>query len=314
MTNLVLVAALLPGIFWEGGPQTAEALKKAGLRQVMVAAGSEAAWRGTGVDVTGIDQAKLDSMERVEAASVHFRMDLASATRIPWVELNGHHYLRHPDRSFYCEAPKGTGPLTAAEAFAYGVNLVLKPDPADLESLGRLLAFLGRLEPKRLPPLANIGMVDDGSEWTGELMKLMRRRNLMLVPVASPNPRLDLNVQVGSPEFPQDSAEDPYLFAAQVRARLTDAKRLVRIYGSDVLLAHLTGDGARARLHLLNFGTGRPARQELRIRLRGSWGEPKAAVFDAPHTKPADFRLSDGGTEFTLDQIPLYAVVDLERK
>ena len=312
MTPLVLLALLLPGLYWDRGPETAEALKKAGVQQVLVPAGTEGAWRATGVRALPADPAKL---MHVEAASVQYRMDLASATRIPWVELNGHVYLRSPGKTFYCEPPKGAAALTAAEAFVYGAELVLKPDPADLEALGRLLAFLKRIEQPALPVMANVGLVDDGSEWTGELLKLMLRRNLMVEPVKTPNPKLDLNVVIGSADFSKEAAADPWGFATVVRGKLGDAKRLTRIYGSDVVLLHLTGEGSRARLHLLNFGAGgRPARNELRIRVLGSWTAPKLAVYGQPSAALSDVRLQEGGTEFTLDNLPLYAAVDLVRK
>ena len=314
MTPLVLLALLLPGLYWDRGPETAEALKKAGVEQVMVPAGTEGAWRASGVSVIPVGEAKLGSFVRVPAASARYRMDLASATRIPWIELNGHIYLRNPGKTFYCEPAQGAAALTAAEAFAYGAELVLKPDPADLEGLGRLLSFLKGIEQPALPVMANVGLVDDASEEVGELLKLLLRRNLMAMPVKAPNPKLDLNVVIGAPDFSKKVAANPYEFAALVRSKLGDAKRLMRIYGSDVVLLHLTGEGPRARLHLLNFGAGRPARNELRIRVLGAWAAPKLALYGQPSAALSDFRMQEGGTEFTLNDMPLYAVVDLVRK
>ena len=59
--------------------------------------------------------------------------------------------------------PAGKAALAAAEAFAYGADVVLKIDPADLASVGAMLAFLETLPSADLPPVADFAVVDDGS-------------------------------------------------------------------------------------------------------------------------------------------------------
>ena len=45
--------------------------------------------------------------------------------------------------------------------------------------LGGCRHFCGPSRYRRLPAMANIGIVDDGSDETGEVMNLMARRNLL---------------------------------------------------------------------------------------------------------------------------------------
>ena len=58
-------------------------------------------------------------------------------------------------------------------------------------------------------------------------------------------------------DFPAEAAANPYEFAARVRAKLGDDRRLVRLYGTSTVIARLTGDKSRARLYLLSFGSRR---------------------------------------------------------
>jgi hypothetical protein len=255
----------------------------------------------------------LGAQIRVEAPSVHFQEDLATATALPWIELNGHQYLRHPGQTFYCEPPPGAAALAAAEAFAYGVKLEIQPAPADVEPLGRMRAFLKRLDQPPLPVMANIGIVDDGSELTAEVTKLVLRRNLLVRLVATPDPALDLNVQLGTPEFPKEkAAADPYLFSALVRQRLGEAKRLVRILGSDIVLVQMRGDGTRARLHLLSLDAA-PVKG-LRVVVRGAYATAKLAAFEPGAAEVRGWRVRGDTTEFSISEFRLYAVVDLSKE
>src|SRR5881409_1488654 len=92
-------------------------------------------------------------------------------------------------------------------------------------------------------------------------------RNLLFRIVTAPDPRLDLHVSIGAPEYPRAAASNPSEFVAMIRQKLTDSKRLLRIYGSEVVIGRLTGDGSRARLHLLNYG-GRKV-EGVRVRVLG---------------------------------------------
>ena len=79
--------------------------------------------------------------------------------------------------------------------------------------------------------------------------------------------------------------------------------------GSEAVIARLTSDGRRARLHLLNYG-GRDI-EGLRVRVRGSWAGDAAQVAGHGALPLADRMVVDGATEFTIPRVSPYAVVDL---
>ncbi len=301
-----LMAVLLPGLFWEGPADTADLLRKAGIERLYVPGGREPAWRKLGFAATPFDRAKA-----VPAAepTVEYRMDVASATRAPWVDANGWRFERHPGRSYFYGAVPGSAALAAAEAFTYGVEAAIRAAPGDLEALARMLRFLAAIAQPPLPVMANIGIIDDGSDAMGEVLNLMARHNLLFHVIPAASARYDLNIRLGTPAYPAADAADPYGFAMQVRRRLTDEKRLLRIYGSNVVLARLTGEGGRARVHLLNYGQA--AVEGLRVRILGTYARGTLAAFDRPHAALEDYAVQDGATEFTIPEMGAYAVVDL---
>jgi len=139
----------------------------------------------------------------------------------------------------------------------------------------------------------------------------MARRNLLFRVVPAPDPNCDLNVQIGTTEFSKDDAADPFGFATLVRKKLTDEKRLVRLYGSEVVLARMNGDATRVRVHLINYGGG--IVDGLRVRVRGEYAQGTLAAFGIQDTALADYTIADGGTEFTIPSMNVYAVVDLKK-
>ena len=145
----------------------------------------------------------------------------------------------------YANVPAGSAPLAAAEAFVFNVDAIINPDPKDLEDLGKMLRFLKANEQAPLPDMVNIGVVDSPSPLLNEVLNLLTRRNLLYKVVPAPDRTLDLNVQLGTPDFPAEAAANPYEFAARVRAKLGDDKRLVRLYGTSTVIARLTGDKSR---------------------------------------------------------------------
>lgn len=305
--GLLLAAALLPGVYWDRGADTAPALRDAGISSLHVPAVRVAEWRAAGFNAQAFDPA---AHARAVTPRVEYRLSVASATRAPWVDANGWRYAREPQRTWFCEAPGFAAALAAAEAFAWRVEAVIQPDAAGLPALGRMLAFLRRLEGPALPAMANIAVIDDGSAATAEVLNLLARRNLLFRVSKAPVPPL-LAVRLGSPDYPLDEAADPHAVAAKVRQRLTDEKRLARVFGSEVVILRLEGDGRRARLHLLNYSDR--LLRGLRIRLLGEYREPKLSIFGADDAAPLDWITSGGATEFTISTMGAYAVADLVR-
>src|SRR5262249_15853028 len=156
----------------------------------------------------------------------------------------------------YDKLPAGSAPLAAAEAFTFGADAILNPEAADVQQLSRMLRFLKSIEQPPLPVMANIGVVDDKSSAMDEVLNMLRRRNLLYGVGGGRGRKLDGNVQLGTKDFPRESAQNPSDFAARVREKLDDDRRLVRLYGTSTIIAHLTGDGNRARLYLLNYMSG----------------------------------------------------------
>jgi hypothetical protein len=142
-------------------------------------------------------------------------------------------------------------------------------------------------------------------------LNLLTRRNLLYQVVKAPSARFRLNIVVGSREYPAADAADPSAFALKIRRQLTDEQRSLRVYGSEVVIARLTGDAGRIRLHLINYA-GRDI-EGLRIRVRGAYGAGDAyGVAQGTGRAPLqDHVVADGATEFTLPRIGVYAVIDL---
>lgn len=252
---------------------------------------------------------RIAGAQKLSTPGVQYRMNEASATRSPWVDTNGWRFERKPKGRYYYDVQGETAALAAAEAFAYQAEAAIRTDAKGAEAFGRMLSFLQPLKAVDFPALANIGVIDDGSDAVGELMNLLTRRNLLYRVVDTPDPRLNINVRIGSKEFPQSDAADPSRLAHKIRAQLTDDKRLVRIYGSEVVVVRLTGNGSRARLHLLNYAN-RPV-VGLRVRVLGRFPKQASAVFGFPDARLQDVSVDGNSTEFTLAELSRYAVIDL---
>jgi hypothetical protein len=115
---------------------------------------------------------------------------------------------------------------------------------------------------------------------------------------------------MGSAAYPREETGDPSAFAQKIRGQLTDEQRSLRVYGSEVVICRLTGDGQRIRLHLLNYG-GREI-EGLRIRVRGAYRSGEAYVAGAGRLPLEDQVVADGATEITLPRLATYAVIDLK--
>lgn len=307
---LALLALALPGLYWDQGPETAALLERAGIEQIFVPPAGQQAWQGRSIDVQTAD---LQQATKLPEPGVQFRMNRASATRSPWITANGWEILRSPATLFRYEVKGPPAELAAAEAFAYGARSLIATDEAGLEPLGRMLRFLRTQQQIELPPFADIGVIDDGSMETGELLTMLSRGNLLYRTVDAPDPSLKLNVKLGTPEYPTEQAAEPHVLAAKVRFNLTDEKRSLRIYGTTVVVARVVGDTERLRLHLLNYaGAERPV-NGVRVRVFGRYSQQKIAAAGVEDPRLADVRVSEDATEFTVPEMRVYAIVDLHR-
>jgi hypothetical protein len=238
-------------------------------------------------------------------------MDVASASRLPWLDSNAWRILRAGQAGVFYDVKGDAAALAAAEAFTFGATAYIQSDSQGLEPFAAMLSFLRALPEQDLPVLANIGLIDDGSDATGELMNLLLRHNLLFRVVSQPDPQLDLTVKIGTEAFPKSSLDDPAALVQKIRGQLTDEKRLLRIYGSPVVLGRLTGAGGRVRLQLLNYAN-RPV-EGIRIRVLGAYAHAKLAIAGEPAAKLIDLSVNAGATEFTIAKMHHYAVVDLSK-
>lgn len=311
MTPAILfLLAAVPCLYWPHGIETRPAIEAAGIKRLCAPADQADAWRKAGLTVTTVSEDDFGAREALSAPGVSPRPGVASPTRAPWIVASGWRFMRAPSTKYSYSAPAGKGALAAAEAFAYGADAIIKVDAADLPSVGAMMAFLDTLPHEDLPPVADFGVVDDGSAITGEVMNLLARRNLLFHVEKGPAAQFRINIVVGSSAYPQAEAADPSTFAQKIRAQLTDEQRSLRIFGSEVVIGRLTSDGKRARLHLINYG-GREI-DGLRVRVRGGYSGGDAYVAGTGKVALQDQVAADGAIEFSLPKIGTYAVVDLK--
>lgn len=299
-------------VYWPQGLETAPLLKQAGINHIAVPPENGKAWTDAGFSVFALSADELGKWEKLLVPRTAGRADVASATRRPWIDSNGWRFVRKPAGKFYYDlTEKGAGRAAhaAAEAYAYQADAILKIDPVDLALTGKMLAFLRALPSVTLAPVADIGLIDDGSPVAGEVMNLLTRRNLLFKLVTAPAPQFRVNIKLGSKEYPLAEAADPSAFTQKVRQQLGDENRSLRIYGTEVVVGRLTSEGARSQLHLLNY-SGREV-DSLRVRLRGKYGKGELRVFGMEQSGLEDFVVADGATEFTVAKMGVYALIQL---
>jgi len=308
---MLLMLAALPSLFWDAAPGTAPALQDAGIAHVLVPRSRLASWKG----VPGITAQAADPESAVKLLppTVNYRMQEATASSAPWIVANGWKMIRRPEDHYYYDVTGKQAALAAAEAFAYAVNAMIHTDAAGLQPLAEMLKFLGAIPGDPLPPVADIGYIDDGSPASGEVMNLMVRDNLMFKLVRSPDPGLKLNVKLGMPDYPLADARNPGTVAHQVRFHLTDDKRSLRVYGSPVVVARLTGSGGHLRIYLLNYAGANRKVDGIRVRVLGEYPKHQLWLEDGAGVELLDYSVDAGATEFTLPELKMYAVVDLSR-
>ena len=301
---ILLIAVLLPRLYFDQPPSTPPPVTT-----VAVSSAVAADWtKQPGIKVEVVDPAKLT---KLTAPKVQYRPNVASATTSPWIDAHGWTLLRHPESQYIYEAPGQSAALAAAEAYAYDANVLIKTDANGLAPFQQMLTFLNSLPAMKAVPVANIGVIDDGTPETGELMNLLSRRNLLYKLVLQPDSKLPVNVALGTKKYPKEAAYDPDTLAHQIRYELTDDRRSLRIYGSEVVIARLASEGSHARVHLINYAN-RPVRG-LRVRVAGAYSKGDLKAFGQSSAELLDFSKDGDATEFTVPEINTYAVIDLSR-
>jgi hypothetical protein len=238
-------------------------------------------------------------LTRVPPPGVRTRMNMAMATSAPWIDSNLWKYRRNPNNSYISDLKGKSLIIAMAEAFAAGVPLALETTPDQEKEYQQVLSFLKQIPEGPAKPWVNWILKDEPSAQAAEVMNLMTRRNLLF----RVDPKGDVSLA---------GVKNPYDFMQDLREKLGDEKRLLRLFGSELTVAALFRDGNRVRLHLLNYGT-RPV-ENLRIRIVGKFNPSniKARVYRDEAPKLKEFVQESGCTEFTLETLPSYAVLDLK--
>jgi hypothetical protein len=249
---------------------------------------------------------------KLNSPRVQMRNNEASATRSPWVDSNGSRIMRTPDKQFYYQVIGDAAMLAAAESFAYGSDALISADAAGTQAFEKMMAFLRTVpEAKDLQPVADFGVIDDGSDQTGEVLNLLTRQNLLFKIEKAADKQFSVNVRIGSKEYPAEEASNPSFVAHKVRAQLGDDHRSLRLYGSEVVVSRYVSKGNRARVYLINY-SNRPVRG-LRIRVRGEFAKGEARLYNIADAKLEDWVRDGGATEFSIPELNAFAVIDLTR-
>lgn len=247
----------------------------------------------TGSDVAGYQKAP--------PPGVRYRMNMASATTSPWVDSNLWRYRRNPKGNYLCDVKEKSVITAMAEAFSIGVKLSLQISPKQQEDFDRMLAFLKAIPDGPTRPWVNFTVSDDGSFQAGEVMNLLSRRSIGYA--LAPKGDYALTAKM----------TNPYEAMQDIREKLGDNRRVIRLFGSELTLAEAAREGNRVRLHLINYGS-RPV-DHLRIRIQGVYREPdiKVHLLGPAIPKLKDFESGKDYTEFTLETLGAYGVLDFSR-
>jgi hypothetical protein len=249
----------------------------------------------------------LENVVKLPVPGITFHLNEASASRVPWINSNGWRFLRQPNARFSYDVKGNTAALAAAEAFSFHANATVETDSSGQAPLADMQSFIRTLPSHPQQPVADIGFIDDGSAASAEVMNLLVRNNLMFKIVRSPDPALKLNVHL-------DKTQNPDLQEHKIRADLTDARRVIRIYGTSIVVARVVGEPGRLRIHLLNYGAGQGARiGAFRVRVLGRYSKAQLHSFGSPNAQVTDFNSEQNATEFTVPELKTYAVVDLSK-
>jgi hypothetical protein len=308
---VILFLAAAAVLFWDQGPETVSALKDAGITEVRVPAARLSAWKSAGG--VAVEAAELDGATKLLTPTVNYRTNQATASREPWVDSNGWRFIRPSSTRFYYDAPGPSAAIAAAEAAMYGGTAWIKTDAAGLKPLGAMLKFLNAHPASEGAPVADFAFVDDGTPAAGEVINLLARGNLQFKLVQAPDPKVKLNVRLGTKEYPAEDAKNPKVIAQMVRTNLTDEKRSLRIYGSPVVLGRVIAGKNGVRVHLLNYaGTARKV-DGLRVRVLDRYAKHTLVSADASGDGIVDYNVESAATEFTLRELGTYTIIDLSR-
>lgn len=247
------------------------------------------------------DGGDASRFEKVPPPRVQYRMNMATATQSPWVDSNIWTYRRAPEKKYLCDVRKASVVLAMAEAYSQNVDVALEITPEQKKDFERMTEFLKSLPQGPRAKWVNFAVADDGSEEAGEALKLLSRRNLLYAKDARNAVKLSLNKEI----------LDPYQFAVDVRDKLGDEKRLIRLYGSELAIAEVAKEGSRVRIYLVHYGER--SVEGMRVRIKGSYpaAKIKTYLFGVDPSPVSEVVQSGGFTEFSIARAATFSVIDL---
>ena len=105
--NALLLAAMLPVLFWDRGTDSISVLQEARIPCIAVPSTTVAEWNSTGFCVRPV---QVEELEKLPVPGVRMRTrgaGTASATVAPWVDSNGWRFQYRPDGKFLYQVPAG---------------------------------------------------------------------------------------------------------------------------------------------------------------------------------------------------------------
>lgn len=301
-----LAAAALPLIWWTGSPDAQ--VRDAASAELCVDSAALAEWTKV---KPGVRACTEEGRKRALTPGVNTKVVVASATRSPWLDTNAWRFRRDPAASWVYMNAGRLSALALAEAFVYGARAAVQTGSADAARAFSMQAFLKSIGDPGSDPLSDVAFVDDGSAQAGEAMNLLSRRNILFRRVSASDKAAGKVVRIGSTEFPKSLAANPAEFAYAVRKWIGDDARILRIYGSENVLAYVTKTPTGVRIHLLNYTAN--SIEGVRIRVKGKYSGVSLRAFDVPEAAAEEAGHADDATEFTIREMKEYAVADLKR-
>ena len=188
MTGAVLVfLAAAPCVYWTQGIETRAALESAGIKRICVPPDQGDPWRKAGFTVTAVSDADLAAREALPPPGVTARAGCCLPHSRPVDRRKRLALHALPGAKYSYDRTGGQRLAGRRGSFTYGADVVLKIDPSDVPAVGAMMAFFESLPSVDVPPVADFGVVDDGSAVTGEAINLMARRNLLFAIEKAPS-------------------------------------------------------------------------------------------------------------------------------
>ena len=258
----------------------------------------------------------------LEPPGVNRQIAVASPTQRPWMDASGWRFLRAAAAAGYSTScPPGRGPLAAAEAHLHGADALCRSTLRDLPAVAQDAApSCARSRRCPGPTWPRSRWWTTGPSWSGEVMNLLSRRNLLWRPGAEGRGPATPPARVAGSRCasgaPPSRRRPPRIPASWPRADPAAASAttgaLLRVYGSEAVLCRLQGDRA-GTLAPVAAELRQRRREGVRVRIRGGYPRGTAVTDRTGSRAPIDQTSTGDTTELTVPPFALWAVVDLQR-